>query len=603
MNNKLNDIDQTIKKFDYVFSLKNDGYTFLRAPLHTLFSDREIDTLKRTEMNFKPQNRQIVFLSFENRFATLGGLAAVTKFLPKMIQKKNEKIVFISPYHQGSTAVKKAFDAGLFKVIFTNVVFHLCDYEGIVSCFQDTSSDIPSYFIKIEGCFCAGDNPYGYDDQSKLLFDSCAFAAAVPFVMNKLGFTQNLIFHAHDWETALISITSKLAVVSNVLQQARSILTLHNSFDSALSSELKRKFFSKNIPGETVLQCSIPFLNGPLTTVSTPFALELVHDPFQNKIFTNHLQTHFMKNPPVGIENGIFGDLQDSFLASLPKNSTSGIEDSILTQKKIYRKKFIELLNNYNDPSSMGKVQFSKSDTNVPIFFMSGRLDFMQKGFDIMLNAFSQLKRGSAKLVMCPNSSQNRTVETEQFFQYFIDKCAGDLAIFPVRISPENYEIFLKGSSYLLMPSLYEPFGAASEGLINGTPVIVRGTGGLWVQVRPFTQVSIPTFYKSILAFNNMHDSANGIIFREEITSFENEDSLWKELLEIKPIERPKNIIFKSMISAAYDALKTAVKLYHEPALYCSLIKNGLVTLESLSWQRAVDKYKKVYDTTCFRGM
>lgn len=586
--------------FDHIFQTKLDSWVLIQRNFHEVFSQREFDLLYRSERVFKSSERIIVFLSFENSYASLGGLAAVARILPKKLVENGEKVIFLTPFHSANSAVLKARDKGVLKLKFSDAVFHLCNYEGVLNCYEDTSGDIPSFHLEIKNHFNAGDNPYLYDDSDeKLLFDSLAFSAAIPYAMNRLGYTSNLIFHAHDWETAPISITSKFAVVSNLLNQARTILTLHNSFDAGIPDEFKMLFFNKLIPGHTVLQCSLPLLNGPLTTVSTPFAHELRHDPIQKGIFTDHLQSYFSFNPPVGIENGMFGEPTSPFSDSTISKALKQNFNSILGQKQHFREKFLNQLSSSTDPAIIGKLAIEE-DCTAPLFFMSGRLDIMQKGFDIIFHAFERLTRGSAKLFFCPSSASN--TKYLSFFKECAERCSGDIAIWPFRISNSQYQSFLQGSSFLLMPSFYEPFGAATEGFIRGVPVLARGTGGLWVQINPCNQLSIPQFYGSMFSREHARVLPTGILFREDYPDDLAEYG-WRDLLNLPLESRIENPLFCSMIDSAYNALLAAIELYGKPQEYAAMILNGTENVKSFSWNKAVSKYRKVYDIVCNRGI
>jgi len=586
-------------EYDYIFQTKIDSWVSISRVFHEFFTQKEFDALKRAERSFCAEKRTIVFLSFENQFASLGGLAAVAHHLPLWLEKLNEKVIFITPFHTKNIRTQEALEKGLLKPVFTKKSFNICNYHGELTCFEHVGAQYSSYFLKIEDRFFAGDNPYAYEDKNELLLDSLAFSAAVPFAMKQLGVTDNLIFHAHDWETALISITSKLAVISSLLGQARTILTLHNSFDAGIAQRYKTLFFGKNIPGETVLQCSIPLLNGPLTTVSTPFAHELRHDPLQKGIFTDHLQHVFSMNPPVGVENGMFGEPHAPFSDSAIRASKAGEPEMILKEKLQMRKKLICELPNINDPHVIGKLSITEQDTETPVFFMSGRLDFMQKGFDVIFHAFERLPRGSAKLFFCPSSRNHDT--GLDFFKKFEARCRGDIIIVPYRISRDQYNIILQGSSYLLMPSFYEPFGAATEGLMNGTPVVARGTGGLWMQVNPSDDMYVPSFYGDILDLDRRIECPTGFLYREDYPDSAAEKN-WRELLNLPPSGRIKNPLFIAMVDSAQNALKMAVETFSNQVKYEIMIGNGIECVHQFSWQNAVEKYQKVYDTVCSRG-
>jgi glycogen synthase len=590
-----------LELFDLLFSMKLEQWTPLRRNLHSLFSRHEIDTLLRSERTFRPGARQVVLLAFENRIASLGGLAPVMKYLPHHLKKMGERVVFISPFHAGHAGMRGALQAGLLEVCFLDIYFRLCNYEAKLTCYLDTSAEIPSYYLAIPDRFIAGENPYAYKNQTDLLLDTLAFAAAVPFALARLGITDHILFHAHEWETAPIAITSRMAAMSALLGQTRSILTLHNSFDSGLPPSFQRTFFGKEIGGETVLQCSIPFLNGPLIAVSTPFACEVRSDPLQRTVFTDHLQTLFAMNPPVGIENGIFGDSHTTFSSSVVKLAEAGDFERLLTRKKTFKRRFVKALGHIRDPRIIGKLKIDPDDGATPIFYMAGRLDFMQKGFDVMFHAFERLLRNSAKMVFCPSSRSGARRDDLRFFREIAARCTGDIEIWPFKIPRRLYDLFLRGSNFLLMPSLYEPFGSANEGLLNGTPIIARATGGLWLQVNSATPVKVPGFYGNLrLVVDDQHPT--GILFREEYPD-ELAEKEWRALLELPASKRLGVPLFQALVAAAHGALLKAIELSSHPGEYAALVRNGIREVRKFSWERAAQKHVQVYDVAVYRGV
>ncbi|MBN1603221.1 MAG: glycogen/starch synthase [Chitinispirillaceae bacterium] len=585
-------------KFDHAFQVKLDSWTVFQHRLHQLFSQREIDSIQRAQRTFNKKNRTVVYLSFENRFASLGGLAAVSRLLPPMLSKRNERVVCFTPFHSGSSAVREALKSGVLTEVFSDTVLHLCNYEGVLSCYKDNGSEVPTYLLRIDGRFCAGENPYDYSDKKELLYDSLAFCAAVPFTLYKLGLVSDLILHANDWETASVAITSKFAIVSNVLKNARCILTLHNSFDSGISREDKLKFFGIDIPGYTILQCSIPWLNGPLTTVSSTFAQELSGDPLQYGFFTDHLQHEFAMNSPLGIENGMFGESRCTCPQTIIRKARKKEFEPLLQRKKNLRKQFLSLLSRNSFAQCIGKIDDDTLEDTTAIFFMSGRLDMMQKGFDVIFHAFERLKRGSAKLVFCPSSVSADL----DFFKPFVTRCEGDIVIWPFKLPLEQYEKCIAGASYLLMPSLYEPFGAATEGYIHGTPVIARGTGGLWLQVEPWNKCCIPRFYDYLIDKDSTNSRPTGFLYRESIDDLVAAKQ-WRPLLELTVSERIYNPLYQAIVSSAEAALKSAADLFQDETGYAEMILNGFDMLNKFSWDEPVKKYRKVYDTASIRGI
>jgi glycogen synthase len=582
-----------LDQFDRMFAMRLEQWPCLnRSGEGRLPDDNETAV-----PGFYPGARTVVICAFENRFASLGGLTPVMNYLPRQLTKMGERVVFLSPFHSRHQAMKAALREGVFDRLFVKVPFRLAGYGTHLTCYRDTGAGIPSYYLEIPDRFYAGDNPYGYSDKGELLEDALAFAAAVPFACAKLGYTENVLFHAHEWETAPVAITARLA---GCLRQTRTVLTLHNSFDSGISSEHKCRFFGTELPGDTVLQCIAPFLSGPLVTVSTPFACELSRDPLQRTFFADHLQEMFSRNPPLGIENGIFGDSVMPFIAPALSAARKGSFEKLLTRKQTYRRRFLKIIERGRDERSIGKIDIDNEDTSTPVFIMTGRLDFMQKGFDVMLTAFERLRRGRAKLFFCPSGTSGKGDRDLKFFKAITARCVGDIEIWPFKIPRRAYDLCLKGASFLLMPSLYEPFGSANEGLLSGTPVVARGTGGLWVQVNSACPVTVPSFYGR-LQLDGKREFPTGILFREDYPD-QKAAAEWRRLLELPPAQRLQVPLFASIVQSAEAALKNAAGIFNRREEYARLILNGLAEIRKLSWERAAKKYVQVYDVACTRG-
>jgi len=53
------------------------------------------------------------------------------------------------------------------------------NFASPVTCLQDISADVPSYFCALDNCFAAQENPYDYPDPDMLGLDSLIFCAAL----------------------------------------------------------------------------------------------------------------------------------------------------------------------------------------------------------------------------------------------------------------------------------------------------------------------------------------------------------------------------------------------------------------------------------------
>ena len=483
---------------------------------------------------------------------------------------------------------------------FAETPVRVCGYVGKVCCYEEVNAAVPTFHIGIDGRFMAGDNPYGYSDPEYLTFDALAFCAVVPSVLAKLDMLKNLMLHAHDWETAPITLFARYAVLSGVLQSAKTVLTLHNSFDAPLPNHLKRLFFNKQIDGCTILQVMIPLVNGPLTTVSSPFADDLRNDPLQCSVFVDHLQTLFNQNPPIGIENGMFGKPVLPFTNAEITAAETGDMTPLLIKKTVWRTTFLTTLLEKSEPSAIGRLNRSSLDNpSIPLLFMSGRLDLMQKGFDVVFHALRMLPPGTVQLFFSPTLHNGN--ENLSFFSKITEECRGDIVIWPIRIDSERYRNFLLGSSFLLMPSFYEPFGSASEGMLHGTPLIARATGGLLTQIHPYIDATNPSRYTSKYLTFNPSCQGNGLLYKEDFPDEKAKD-VWPALLNTPPEQRLQFQLYQSIVDAAANALKKAVEFFINPTIYGKMILQGLHSVQEHTWDVAAKKYRAIYDVSQNRG-
>lgn len=582
------------EEIQHIFTTKINSWVPMRAPYHMAFDKEERERLVSTRNQFRKNERTVLFLSFENRFAACGGLAAVTRYLPEQLALSGEQVFIISPLHRNHAAIKQALDRGHIQADFEDFPVQTGDFVQKVSCYRDRSPNVTTLFIAVDGFFQARNDPYDYPDDNLLLMDSLLFAAVLPSVLKKVGLTDHLIIHANDWETALVAVSSKKAVSWGILKHAYTILTLHNSFDSHLPENLALQYLGVRPLGATVLQSSIPFMDSPLTTVSAAFACELRNDPIQSKLFAPHLQHGFSLNPPVGIENGLFGAgsqvKEQKKILSLEQQLSA-----LIKEKQQNRKKIDHFLLSPPGKPVYGTLKLDRRRRGVPIFFMSGRLDLMQKGFDVIFHAFRRLPAGKAKLVFTPSNPQNGNQEHLSFFIDICEQCDGDITIWPFRLEEKAYHQCLSGSSFLIMPSFYEPFGAATEGFLHGTPVIARATGGLIGQVVSAQTIPLPVFYGDFSRKSSTEAKPNGILYREQGT-FEDVSEQWKKILSLPVNYRIEIPLYLSMVDAALEALQNAVAVYNNSVEYAWLIKNGKDSLHRFNWARSVEKYRTVYD-------
>ncbi len=554
------------------------------------FTKEQTDFIYQRLASMQPAH--LAFCAFENRFARSGGLAAVTAkeipFLKEINQFK--KACLVSPYYPHIMATAPLAKS----TISFSVPFAAKEHPVEVYTFENEYTEphpgsLTEYFIKAEGFFSARNrlkDPYIYfpDDSEKndeaLQNNALFFVTAVPHLLAAIGFDKDTILHAQDWQTALLTLTIKQAVLEQQLHSAAVVITMHNPYDSFIPSpvlknilheSLQKRVEETKIPGWNAFAIGLSLADGPNTTVSDHFAGELQQDPIQIDHFAPHLQPIFQRRPVVGVNNGPFV----AFSTDFPRRDQHTIRQ-IAEIKKRKRAVLLQILETYLPDERFGQLTYQRGSIRnlpeeIPILFMNGRLDPVQKGYDVLLRAVERFGRDEIKLIVTPMPVHEEDLD---IFHEIASKCRGNVTVYPIRME-KGFQELLTGSTYGVMPSIYEPFGAALDFMANGTAVIARNTGGL---------------------ANQVTDGLNGFLFREEphqytvanITAFAAQARLVQA--------RKFNPWMVDMVDALYDMLCTAKNFYVERRRdYHELIRQGFIQAAKFSWEKSAREYGQVY--------
>jgi len=556
------------------------------------FNDEEIKSIRKKIQEL--EIKHVVFCSFESRFARSGGLAAVTtKILSYLNEiKQVQQVLLMTPFYPHIIDKTKLIPTGItFKVMYDNksIKVELLMYTS--PALSSDRGEVEEYYLKADGFFESKnkiDDPYGYfpdnlqQNDAAICYNALFFCKAVPLAAQALGLRQDMVFHLQEWQTALIALTAKEAMLDGTLFSCGTIQTLHNSFDSWISAEMLAKLTGnqrihkhpgfRDQGGLTALQMGLQLVDAPITTVSDHFAEELTTDLLQSGHFAPHLQEIFRKNRVYGVNNGIFIDFPPEY-SQKPNYTVREIKKI----KKEKRKKLLKILDTYHPGERFGQLTYkSKSITQlpdkIPILAMSGRLDPFQKGFDILLQAVEKFQEDEIKVVLTPMPVKTSDLD---YFHEAAGKCRGNITIFPIRMQKGYHELQM-GSTFNIMPSIYEPFGAAIEYMVSGSVTIARKTGGLKDQVRHkvcgFLFREKPEFYtmENIKAFSQSGDTVQ---------------------------LRKYNQWAASMANELYEVLKEAVDLYqnHQNDYY-RLILEGFNQARTFTWKKTAEKYFKLYE-------
>ncbi len=258
------------------------------------FDENEIQKISEQVQNLKIET--VAFCSFESRYGRSGGLGAVTAKILPYLNEVNQvtNTILITPFHSKIINEKKLKSTGItFEVPFDHQLFKIEIWEYTSKYDNPRKGSIKEFYLKADTFFDAQNrlnDPYIFIENDKERNDEVIrenglfFCKAVPLTMKALGFQKNIIFHLQDWQTALVSVTSKEAILNGTLKSCGTVETLHNAFDFFIPWQMLAKITDKTRAikisqylheGLTALQIGLQLVDAPITTVSENFAREL----------------------------------------------------------------------------------------------------------------------------------------------------------------------------------------------------------------------------------------------------------------------------------------------------------------------------------------
>jgi glycogen synthase len=559
------------------------------------------------------EQRAIAFVTFETPAAPSGGLAAVMKELPKQMAQ-HETCFVLAPYFQNimePLPVLGTFPLSLGDKLCTVELRQTADSGGA-----------PTFLLSSEGRFTARNDPYLNDDPDTLVEDALFFCTAVPHALlelarRELAPAENLILHLQDWETACVARSVR---TQPDLEAVACVLTLHNPYDRYLGSVRTRLgtdlIQHLGLQRGTVLAQMLPLIDGPISTVSQSFADELTSEPLHTQVFVPHLQELLVSTGVVGIDNGLFGQRQFPFSEEALQQAEQGDYKAIQEEKWERRVALAEELQAYeqelSEQSNEGVTAWGEdlklSDPRIPVFLILGRDDPRQKGFDVIAEAIRTIPPGRGRYVFTPMPGIEG-VAGLRFLEMVARQRPGEVKVFPFRLALAPFRALLQGTSFMVMGSFYEPFGAATEAYLAGMPVVARATGGLIQQVVPYPSASLSREGRQLVQLFHRPDRApTGFLYRE--SSVPGKVGGWQKIVDCdyaraEPMgdridDRRGIPLFNALVQRAAWVLQDAIELYHsDQTAYAAMIYHGFRLLDSFQWDRAVREYRRLYDRVC----
>jgi len=143
-------------------------------------------------------------------------------------------------------------------------------------------------------------------------------------------------------------------------------------------------------------------------------------------------------------------------------------------------------------PNGIEKIIFTKKRTDEEYILFLGRLEFDQKGIDLLIDAYKKIStKINARLVIAGSGSARDTGLTEQ---KILQSGLQDRIHLMGRVSGTKKNMLLKNCSVVVVPSRFETFSTvALEAIAYGNPLVSFAIEGLgWIptkcaiKVKPF---------------------------------------------------------------------------------------------------------------------
>ena len=484
----------------------------------------------------KPLN--ILFVSSEvEPFAKTGGLADVSGTLPQVIKDQGHEIRIIMPRY-GSISERK------FKL---HDVIRLKDIEVPIgkekkianvnsSFIANVKSKVQVYFLANKelyeraGIYISPDSKKDYvDNDVRFIF----FCRGVLETLKRLGWQPDII-RCNDWQTGLIPAYIKTMYNHDpFFKNIKTVFTIHNLA------------YQGTFPAASFEKTGLP---------EAEFGKEGVE--FYGKL-------NFMKAGLV--YSDVITTVSEKYAEEICSTEEFGCGlEGVLQKRKAHLHGIINgidyniwnpetdglIVKRYDMRTLEGKQENKKEllekfgltyKENVPLVGIISRL-VDQKGLDLIKEIADDFMKLDVQFVMLAAGEKRY----QDYFESLHKKYPTKMGLY-IGYNDELAHLIEAGCDMYLMPSRYEPCGLNQlYSLKYGTVPIVRATGGLDDTIQDV-------------------DSGNGTGFK-----FKKYDS--KEL---------------------FKTIQRALKMYHDPAAWKKIMKNGMQ--QDFSWESSAKKYTNLY--------
>ncbi|MEA3333052.1 MAG: glycogen synthase GlgA [Pseudomonadota bacterium] len=464
-------------------------------------------------------------------FAKTGGLADVAGALPTALAKRGHRVHLFLPLY------REIQEQGLELSKSTTITIPLGATQ-VIGTIVNVPSGHPNLSISLIRQDDFFDRPFLYgppekeypDNGIRFIFFCRAILEAVEALDLKID-----IYHAHDWQTALIPVYLKTLYKNRPRYQGGSLFTIHNLGYQGIQNKklmpmtglgweeftFERLEFFDHL---NLLKGGLVYADA-LNTVSRAYSREILQAEFG---FGLEQVLQQRRNDLYGILNGV--DYQEWNPADDPFISNH-FRLGRMAGKKSCKKKLTAAFN-------------LPHENRLPLIGMVSRL-VTQKGFDLILPLLKKVDKFKAQFIFLGTGDP----EIEEGLTRLARQHPTQIA-FIRGYDNRLAHLIEAGADIFMMPSHYEPCGLNQMySLRYGTVPLVRAVGGL---------------DDSIVSFDVENGSGNGFKFSAYTTT------------------------------ALEQALTEALQLYQNPRLWRKLRQNGM--RNDFSWSQSAIKYEELYE-------
>lgn len=404
-------------------------------------------------------------------FSKTGGLADVTRSLPKAQARLGHDVCVITPMYE--QVIDK--DKYNIKLLEKNIKISLNSRDVIQVNFYKgyMMHGLPIYFIGNKKYFSKRKAIYGSTHENARFM---TFNVAALRLISMLNLKPDII-HCHDWQSGLIPyyIKTKFHYTKN-LTKTKTLYTIHNlvfqmginwwEVPSNHKDYGKHKLPHLNNP-------EIEYINFAKRAIMNADAINAVSENYSHEIITKKFGQdlqRILKNRRhklFGIQNGIdYQAYNPTTDPGLNKNYNYK-SFAYKTNNKIHLQKLLNLPQN----------------EHIPIIAMTSRIVF-QKGFALITKISDQLMNLPAQYIFIGSGDKTYIAKLKKIAKKYPEK----ITILPWNEKTKKYETLVyAGSDIFLLPSHHEPCGLNQMiAMRYGCVPIVHKVGGLFDTVKDY---------------------------------------------------------------------------------------------------------------------